>query len=472
MTFRFRRALLVFVLTFFTLHALQPAEALRLPFPGKVNNLMLSVVKSRAARMGLAETDPRIAATVAGMGSAATDIAVGAAAGLAFGTPIGWGGILLGAVLVAGITYLAADKTTKVTVTNSGVYMDLSTLNQAPAGKVWSASNACYGQTMEAAAACSLAVLSQTEKSGIQGGNSPYYKPWQLESCALRSGSTTSGTCTSSQPAMPELSLTASTGSLSTSIISLSTIPSCASGMWRNSSPATCFDDKSAYKPGYGTPVNPYVFPDYLPQTELDKPASPDLMAKVANRLWQDGANKTGYAGIPYSMSDPITATDMDTLRQANPSAWPTEADLTAPVANGATAGANPFPNVPIPATGTQTGTGTGTGTQTGTGTGTQPSTTTQVDLGPNPGTPAPDVGTDTPTAQSIVDPLFDWFPTISGMHLSVPSGDCPTDTLDIWDKHLVLDQHCAFIEKYRAIIAAAMLAVWTMAAATVLLRA
>lgn len=466
MKFRFRRALLAFVLTFFTVHALQPAEAYRLPFPGKVNNLMMTVVKSRAARMGLAETDPRIAATVAGMGSAATDIAIGGAAALAFGTPIGWGGILLGAVVVAGITYLSLNNETKVTKTDSGVYMDLSTLNQAPTGKVWSASNACYGRTMEQAAACSLAVLSQTEKAGIQGGNSPYYKPWQLQSCALRSGSTTSGTCPSARPAMPELSLAAETGATSTSLINMSSIPTCASGMWRNTS--TCFDDKSAYKPGYGTPVNPYVFPDYLPQEELDKPASPDLMAKVANRLWQDGANKTGYAGIPYSMTDPITATDMDTIRQANPDAWPDVADLTAPVASGATAGANPFPNVPIPATGTGTVTDPGTGTNPGT----NPGTGTQVDLGPNPGTPAPDVGTDTPTASSIVDPLFDWFPSISGMSLSIPAGECPTDQLDMWGQHLVLDQHCAFIERYRAIIAAAMLAVWTMAAATVLLRA
>jgi hypothetical protein len=469
MKFRFRRALLAFVLTFFTVHALQPAEAYRLPFPGKVNNLMMTVVKSRAARMGLSETDPRIAATVAGMGSAATDIAVGAAAGLVFGTPIGWGGVLLGAVVVAGITYLSLSNQTKVNVTNSGVYMDMSSLNAAPAGKVWSAGNSCYGTTLENAGACYLAWLSQTEKAGIQGGNSPHYKGWQLEGCSLRSGSTTSGTCTSSRPAMPELSLAAQTGSLSASIITMpSTAPVCASGMFRSNAGYTCYDDKSAFKPGYGTPVNPYIFPDYLPQEELDKPASPDLMAKVANRLWQDGANKTGYAGIPYSMTDPITATDMDTIRQANPDAWPDVADLTAPVASGATGGANPFPNVPIPATGTVTD--PDTGTDPGTNPGTQPGTS--IDLGPNPNTPAPEVGTDTPTASSIVDPLFDWFPSISGMSLSVPAGECPTDQLDMWGQHLVLDQHCAFIERYRALIAAAMLAVWTMAAATVLLRA
>lgn len=468
MKFRFRRALLAFVLTFFTVHALQPAEAYRLPFPGKVNNLMMTVVKSRAARMGLAETDPRIAATVAGMGSAATDLAIGGAAALVFGTPIGWGGLILSAVVVAGITYMSLNNDTKVTKDSNGyVQMDASSLNNAPAGKTWSAGNSCYGTSMENAGACYLAWLSKTEKAGIQGGNSPYYKGWSLESCTLNSGSTTSGKCTSSRPAMPELSLAAQTGSVSMSIITTpSTAPVCASGMFRNTSGYTCFDDKSAFKPGIGTPVNPYEFPDYLPQTELDKPASPDLMAKVANRLWQDGANKTGYAGIPYSMTDPITATDMDTIRQANPDAWPDVADLTAPVASGATAGANPFPNVPIPATGSVTDPGTGTDP------GTNPGTGTQVDLGPNPGTPAPNVGTDTPTASSIVDPLFDWFPSISGMSLSVPSGECPTDTLDMWGQHLELNQHCAFFEQYRAIIAAAMLAVWTMAAATVLLRA
>ncbi len=460
MKFRFRRALLAFVLTFFTLHALQPAEAYRLPFPGKVNNLMMTVVKSRAARMGLAETDPRIAATVAGMGSAATDIAIGGAAALAFGTPIGWGGILLGAVVVAGITYLSLNNGTKVNVTGSGVYMDAPSYNPAPTGKVWSSTNACYGTTMEKAASCSLVVRGETSD----------YSMYQLGSCALRSGSTTSAVCQSVAKCKTESCLAGPENVLEVglSLLTMSNPPTCATGTWRNTN--TCFDGSPALKPGYGTPVNPYVFPDYLPQTELDKPASPDLMAKVANRLWQDGANKPGYAGIPYSMTDPITATDMDTIRQANPDAWPDVADLTAPVASGATAGANPFPNVPIPATGTVTDPDTDPGTNPGTNPGTQPGTS--IDLGPNPGIPSPEVGADTPTASSIVDPLFDWFPSISGMSLSVPAGECPTDQLDMWGQHLVLDQHCAFIERYRALIAAAMLAIWTMAAATVLLRA
>jgi hypothetical protein len=65
-------------------------------------------------------------------------------------------------------------------------------------------------------------------------------------------------------------------------------------------------------------------------------------------------------------------------------------------------------------------------------------------------------------------------FPSLDGMSINTAGAACPTDSVrvDALDMTLVMDQHCEFAETWRGAIGAAMLAVWTAAAAVVLLRA
>lgn len=444
-----------------------PASAYVAPFPGAVNNVLTEAMNARALRMGFVATDPRIAQTVAGMGRAAAGVATDVAIGATAGTALTWGAVILGAVVVgAGIWYLASDHKYGVTC-NSITECALAMLSgsaypKLTAGGTYWSTVAVFNTTIQCSdpTGCASAVISYkaaaSTSSTFSLGTGTASNGGSVYNFAWTSTSKSTGSVTNGNP----FTVTRSNGTY--------TGPECASGVFTkvgsDASTAKCFDLTP-------DPVksNPLTLPDMIPGTELGKPADPALMAQIANKLWQRAANTTGYAGIPYSTTDPITAADMTKLQQTRPDLWPTVGDLTAPIAQGAQTG-TAITDVPMPANGTKTSTSPGYVNQPSTGT--NPSTQPLTNLGADPGTPAPNVGTDTPTAQSIVDPLFDWFPNISGMSLSVPAGTCPTDTLDMWGKHLVLDQHCAFFEQYRSIIAAAMLAVWTMAAAVVLLRA
>lgn len=441
-----------------------PARAFA-PFPGAMNNLMTETMTARGLRMGFVATDPRILETVAGMGRAAATIGTEAAVGITAGTAMTWGAVILGAVVVgAGVWYLASDHKYGVTC-NSITDCALALLTGsgqktlAPGGAYWSTA-AVFNTTVQCSdpSGCASYVMSlKTNKDYTYTlGAATVSNAGNVYNYAWTSTQKSSGMVTNQNP----ITVTKAAGTY--------TGPECASGVrTKTGSDATtdkCFDVVAA-----AIKNNAYTLPDSIPGSELGKPADPATMAQVANKLWQKAANTTGYAGIPYSTTDPITAADMTKLQQTRPDLWPTVGDLTAPIAEGAVSG-TPITSIPMPANGTKTATDPGYVAEPAKGT--NPSTQPLTNLGTDPGTPAPDVGTDTPTAQSIVDPLFDWFPSISGMSLSVPGGSCPTDTLDIWGQHLVLDQHCAFFERYASIIAAAMLAVWTMAAAVVLLRA
>jgi hypothetical protein len=445
-----------------------PARALA-PFPGAMNNFLTETMNARALRMGFVATDPRIAETVAGMGRAAAAIGTDAAVGITAGTAMTWGAVILGAVVVgAGVWYLASDHKYGVTC-NSLVDCALALLSGSghPALTIgsgyWSTPGAVSGvgtvrcSEPSACVETQLSLLNATTTSYVYSvnGTATYSNANRSYNQPAKRCDSKGQNCATSYSYGAQLATGTYTG------------PECASGASTGGADATtskCFDIVAA-----AIKNNAYTLPDSIPGSELGKPADPATMAQVANKLWQKAANTTGYAGIPYSTTDPITAADMTKLQQSRPDLWPTVGDLTAPIAQGAVSG-TPITSIPMPANGSKTSTDPGYvgAPQTGTNPSTQPLT----NLGADPGTPAPDAASDTPTAQSIVDPLFNWFPNITGLSLSVPSGSCPTDTLDMWGQHLVLDQHCAFFEQYRSLIAAAMLAVWTMAAAVVLLRA
>jgi hypothetical protein len=444
-----------------------PARALS-PFPGSFNNLMTQTMEARGLRMGFVATDPRILATVEGMGDAAAGMATDVAVGAAAGTALTWGAVILGAVIIgAGVYYLASDHKNSVKcdsltdcvmslLSGSGhASLDAGSVGYWTTAGVFNVTVRCSEPSACAEFHASYMASQSTSYSYAVSGLTQYSSSqWNYNivrttlNCSTSCTSTTAGTVTHNNGTY--------------------TGPTCASGVasysGSNASTIKCFDLTP-------NPVhsNPLALPDALAPSELAKPMDPSLAALTANKLWQRAAAQPGYAGIPYSVTDPITTADMTKIQTASPSTWPTLGDLDAPVAQGAVTGTT-LTHVPLPANGTKTA--TDPGYVPAPAKGTNPSTQPLENLGTDPGVSAPDATSETATATSIVDPLFNWFPSISGMNLSVPSGSCPTDSFDIWGKHLVLDQHCAFFEQYRAVIAAAMLAVWTMAAAVVLLRA
>jgi hypothetical protein len=205
--------------------------------------------------------------------------------------------------------------------------------------------------------------------------------------------------------------------------------------------------------------------------TEQNPPVNPAVIAGLLNRLWSDAAAQPGYDGLPFPASDPITPAEVKAVQQAAPSAYPRVQDLNHPMCATCYAGHPDVGPVLIPDNGSLPSTSP-VFTQNpaiNPGTGTAP----QLDLGPNPATPQPALEA-APSAASIIAPLFAMFPSLDGMTINTAGAACPTDSVrvDALDMTLVMDQHCEFAETWRGAIGAAMLAVWTAAAAVVLLRA
>lgn len=216
-----------------------------------------------------------------------------------------------------------------------------------------------------------------------------------------------------------------------------------------------------------------------LPDSELAKDADPATVAVIANNVWQQAASQPNYQGIPYSASDPVTASDAVAVQQAAPASWPKNADLVSPVSTGA--GVQPSVD---PATATQPATNPSTGT------GTNPSPTgtqnvavvntpgvnvmnkVQIDFGQYPTDSAPPNIGDAPTGSSILAPIVGAMPGLK--HFVVPSHDaqCPKPEFKLFDKDIVMDSHCTLMEGIRPQLFAIMAAVWALLAVLIILTA
>lgn len=108
-----------------------------------------------------------------------------------------------------------------------------------------------------------------------------------------------------------------------------------------------------------------------IPSSDLDASLSPDIVAALADALWQQASAQPGYSGIPYPASNPITSADAGAVQSASPSGWPGVGSVASP-ATAPSGASSPFQ---IPSPSASTDPGTGTGTDPGTGSGTDPGT-------------------------------------------------------------------------------------------------
>lgn len=197
------------------------------------------------------------------------------------------------------------------------------------------------------------------------------------------------------------------------------------------------------------------------------KPAAmtPDLAAELANRHWQDAANQPGYSGYPFPASNPVTPADAGKLKTAYPQAWPANSDLVQPIptASGSNPVTTPILYPPSPSSpSTTVGTTTGTTTNAD-GTKSTTTSTTTIDWGQF--TP-PDL--DTPTIESILDPLFSMWP--SWQHFAFPqhASVCPTPSFTLpasvmGGYTLNFTQLCEWTEMVRPTMQACFAVAWAI---------
>ena len=493
--------------------------------PGKLNNGIAHVMEQRANRLALAPADVKRGITLGGMGGVATNMARGVGAIAATGTIISFGVLLYdvirpasGDLLTPGaalppayVDTLAPDARSPLSYTrsNAGALVTV--------GGMRFAKNPAYSVLMPKQDGRIEPVLT----SGAQPGSGLSFGPWDCEASSVRA----LAHCIGHKIYAPTVELLrdvngnpvrwgvselrggfggsenlritftrASYRNAQGQLVQAVTTQYVGFNVGVNGTQSSTWcarpDDKDElnrpYRAGYGYRgtcfiehpaldeyVEPaeYTFPNKLPQDWQNSPLNPAELAKLINELWRQAALVPGYGGMPYSATDPITADDIEAAFGSRPDLRPTIGDLVSPVSPGAVARAN-IPAVSLPdnrgLTTTDPRYQPDPGTQLVTTPGTTPGTTTTatLDLGPDPGVGPP--AADTTTPSMIIDPWFDWFPTVSW-----PSGgQCPVASFDALNETFTTQAICDFAEQQRAIFSAAFAVLWVMVAAGVVLRA
>ena len=204
-----------------------------------------------------------------------------------------------------------------------------------------------------------------------------------------------------------------------------------------------------------------------IPAQELSKPLNPQLVAAVANRLWQQAAAQPGYSGIPYPQSNPISTQEVTKWQQANPQVWPSVRDFVSPRADAST-NTN---SVALPSGVTQPATVPTTFTTSPNPATTNPASSSPLtNLGEDPAIGSPTLETP-PTAQQILDPVLNMLPGHRSFTASSHQGICPTPTINLYGSH-VMDAHCTLIDQNKSVIQGAMTFAWAVIALFIILSA
>lgn len=192
-------------------------------------------------------------------------------------------------------------------------------------------------------------------------------------------------------------------------------------------------------------------FPKDIPEILKKCPLDPGFIQKLTDAIKKKACAKPGYTGkactavTPEDVKDRPKVGDLtnDPCAGANGSN-PTSCSIPSPAAT-------PVPPVPSPTP-----------------------TSTPVASGPmDPGTYPTNTAGDPPEPQALpMDPVFNWFPSISSIHLDVGSAGCPTWHMEPFGWSLTMDSHCAFIQQNQTLISVIMIVGFGIGAAMIILRA
>ena len=437
-------------------------------YTGKLNQAVGGLIQFKIGKWGFAANDPRIPATLSAVGTAATTIAVGVGTG-AIAT-VGWPALLVSAgitALVSGAVSLSQDALYKwffnadSTISSEGSQSTSTTNLPLADGVTYTPAPLISGSTAYCSSdgkICSgnpmttlLAVYGTVGVAGNVDTNSTRYK-WG--SCTNKTTFVTCATLMSTYSASKGWSDYFQNGSPGVNIVQNYAGVACTSNSYSKGSTCTALNLPTIDTPGSNViNATPSAAVANVPDTELSKPVSDQMLAASANAIWKQMASSNG---LPWSASDPITPADVAAWKAVNPGATPTVSDFLAPVASPSTS------TVPITQPGTSTQTGPGTTTSTG---------TQSVDFGPNPniGTPLLEP---TPTAQSIMSPILNLMPDLKNFAVPSHQSVCPTGSFYWNSRTFVIDAQCSLIDNNRTLIEGFMLLVWSLTAVFIVLRA
>lgn len=447
------------------------AQAAALPaYTGGINNSVGSIIQSKVGKQGFAANDPRFGATISAIGTAATTVAAGVATGAV--ATVGWPALLVGAgvsALVGGAIQLGAnglidwlwpdsDHPNQTKISGEGMG-NISNIHTLPAFTNGTDFFNTYGGSADVWMQDSTFTYALHYRSiTITCPRDGY--PF----CANATGTTLTtsiyfstdlssivSSCTSSSPCW-SLSGNVQVGTSFVDAAGKTQLTrwlllkyGCSSG---------CTQTTAPYVPKWDTPQNTVAA---IPQSYVTQPLSDAQVATIVNALWAKASTAYNPQAIPWNNLDPVTSSDVAEWRAANPELAPTVNDFISPVAPSGVS-IVPFA-VPQPSTNPGTDPGTGTDPETGSGTGTSGNgTPSEIEWGefnePN---------LDTPTIQSILDPIFNLWPEWANFAFPQHQSSCPAPQFEVFDHTFTFDHMCQWIEMIRPAMQSAFAVMWAV---------
>ncbi|MCC4266174.1 hypothetical protein LL240_17205 [Oceanimonas baumannii] len=211
-----------------------------------------------------------------------------------------------------------------------------------------------------------------------------------------------------------------------------------------------------SYQPVVEPEVAMGTLTEVLPalQPHLQTQLSPQLLAQIMTELWLETALQPDYDGLPFPVTQPVTAAEVAAAIQALGQGIPTLEDLLSL--------ANPAPGTDIaieleapPTTNPDTG----------------GNVTVEVDFGPDPGVGEPTLE-QPPTGEQILAPLQGLFPSLTSFSVPGHTSECPRPSMELFGETHRIEQHCTLLDQYGGPLSAAMLLVWAIVSLRIVLSA
>lgn len=426
-----------------------------------MQNAVSGVIQQKAIKRGFAANDPRYGATLNLVSGGLASAAGAGAAAVVLGavTAPAWGTVALAAGVGAVVTY-------SVTLAINGVIDWLFSPNSADTKPITQHANQSTpvgnGLTTGSAywiTSINPAVYGSDAMSAIQAAVPLNWV--ETATSTFKIGACTTPTATSMSCSITRVNKSDNYNQLNYAAI--------GANYYASGAPGTC-------QPGFvyrqsscilvpqpaDSKVTAQEAINNLSPAELAKPLNPQIVASIADLGWKNAASQPGYNGLPYVASDPITAAEVETWRQSNPSAWPTVQDFV-----------SPQPAINSPWTLPQSTTPVSTQDTTLPSSNTNPGAANPLqNLGPDPGVGAPQLE-QTPTAQQILQPILNLFPTLKNYSpAAMSSGTCPRPVLNLFGHTQTMEAHCVILDNNKAAIQQGMVLAFTLLALFIVLSA
>lgn len=407
------------------------------------------LIAQKVAQRGFAANDPRIAATVSGVGAALTGIASGVAVGATWPAILAAAGV---SAVVSGVMPLLVEKTINwlwgtgdqaqvsgsdmvATVPSTPIFG--STCTNACALTYMSPGESRYFQTPTAG------VISLLMVKFIQGVS------WSYTGMLDMSGNTINTAPAGGDYWKSQMVQTSGYTKVDGTVIPA---PSGGAYVLFTHFPPTGVPEVATYVSTMKSTSQ--VIAD-LPQSAVSAHMSDASLAAAVNTLWRAASLQPAYPGVPWDATNPVTPTDVAAWKAANPSLTPTLSDYIAPAVDPTSHSVQ----VPLPTSNTNPNV-----SNPGIG-------GTKVDLGADPGIPAPNLEA-TPTGTQIFQPIKDGVSGWSNFTVPVHSATCPTSSFSWWGRTHSFDAHCTLIDSNQSTIHSAMMALWVLVALFIVLGA